>query len=58
MWDFLVKKIQKLSKQLIEAELVHFIASDAHNIGPRRFYMKEAYQQLEKEFGGKKVEEF
>lgn len=42
------KKNQKLSKQLIEAELVHFITSDAHNISSRRFYRKEAFQQLEK----------
>ena len=49
------KKIQKLSKQLIEANLVHFIASDAHNITSRTFYMKDAYQRLEKEFGKEKV---
>lgn len=52
------KSIQKLSKQLIEANLVHFIASDAHNISSRSFYMKEAYQKLEKEFGREKVEEY
>lgn len=52
------KSIQKLSKQLIEANLVHFLASDAHNISSRSFYMKEAYQKLEKEFGSKKVEEY
>lgn len=52
------KKIQKFSKQLIEANLVHFIASDAHNITTRTFYMKEAYQKLEKEFGKEKVSVF
>lgn len=52
------KSIQKLSKQLIEANLVHFIASDAHNISSRAFYMDEAYQKLEKEFGREKVEEY
>lgn len=51
------KSIQKLNKQLIEANLVHFMASDAHNITSRSFYMKEAYQKIEKEFGSKKVEE-
>lgn len=49
------KDIQKLSKQLIEADLVHFLASDAHNIGSRSFHMKAAYQKLEKEFGKEKV---
>lgn len=52
------KSIQKLSKQLIEANLVHFIASDAHNISSRTFYMKDAYQKLEKEYGRKKIEEY
>lgn len=52
------KSIQKLSKQLIEANLVHFIASDAHNISSRSFYMKEAFQMLEKEFGRAKCEEY
>lgn len=51
------KKIQKLSSQLIEANMVHFIASDAHNTTNRSFHMKEAYKKIEKEFGkGKKAE--
>lgn len=37
------KKIQKLSKQLIEGELVHLIVSDAHNTTTRSFYMEKAY---------------
>lgn len=52
------KRIQKLSHQLIQANLVHFIASDAHNIHSRDFYMDEAYQKLEKEFGKQKVKQF
>ncbi|MDN6626763.1 MAG: tyrosine protein phosphatase [Pisciglobus halotolerans] len=52
------KEIQKLSKRLIEADLVHFIASDAHNTSSRSFHMKEAYEKLEKEFGVEKVEAY
>lgn len=52
------KKIQKLSKQLIEANLVHIIASDAHNTGNRSFYMKEAYDQLAKDYGRSKRSDF
>lgn len=52
------KKIQKLSYQLIQSDLVHFIASDAHNIHSRDFHMKEAYEKLEKEFGKQKVNQF
>ena len=52
------KKIKKLSKQMIEANLVHFIASDAHNTSSRAFHMKEAYDLLAKEYGRGKRNEF
>lgn len=52
------KKIAELSSQLIEANLVHILASDAHNTRGRAFHMKEAFTRLEKEFGKEKVLEF
>lgn len=52
------KQIQKLSVQLVEANLVHFVASDAHNIGNRSFHMREALSKIEKDFGKRKVDEF
>ena len=52
------KSIQKVSKQLVEANLVHFIASDAHNVSSRSFHMKEAFRKLEKEYGREKVNEY
>lgn len=52
------KSIQKFSEQLIEHNLVHFIASDAHNINNRAFHMKEAYKKLEREFGKNTKESF
>lgn len=52
------KEIEKLSFQLIEHNLAHFIASDAHNTTNRLFYMKEAMQKLEKDFGKEKVHFF
>ncbi|SEI77101.1 protein-tyrosine phosphatase [Alkalibacterium gilvum] len=51
-------KIQKFSKQLIEANLVHFLASDAHNVTNRAFHMQEAYDKLSKEYGTSKANEF
>lgn len=51
-------KIQKLSKQLIEADLVHFIASDAHNVTNRAFHMQEAYSKLSEEYGSSKASDF
>ncbi len=52
------KKIETLSHQLIEADLVHFIASDAHNTTNRKFHMQEAYEKLMDEFGAKKAKAF
>ena len=52
------KDIATLSHKLIEANLVHFLASDAHNTRGRSFHMKEAFEKLEKEFGAEKAEWF
>jgi protein-tyrosine phosphatase len=45
------KSIQKYARQLIEANQTHFIASDAHNTSSRGFYMREAFQYIQQEFG-------
>lgn len=45
------KNIKKFSLQLIEHNLAHMIASDAHNITGRSFKLREAYEVIEKEFG-------
>ena len=45
------RKIQRFCRQLLEANLAHFIASDAHNTSSRGFHMEEAYQFLEKKYG-------
>ena len=52
------KEIEKLSHQMIDHNLTHFIASDAHNTTNRLFHMKEAMQKLEKEFGNERVQLF
>jgi protein-tyrosine phosphatase len=49
------KKIKQFSLQMIEANLAHFIASDAHNTTNRTFHMREAYKTLAKEFGSQAV---
>lgn len=49
------KKIQKFTNQLIDAELTHFIASDAHDPNERLFYMKDAFAVIKKQFGAEKV---
>ncbi|MCM3670890.1 tyrosine protein phosphatase [Mesobacillus maritimus] len=45
------KKIKSFSEQLIEANLVQFIASDAHNVTSRAFHLGQAYDLIEKQYG-------
>ena len=45
------KNIQKFTHQLIDANLTHFIASDAHNITSRKFWMREAFQEVKDIYG-------
>src|SRR5699024_6481506 len=45
------KKMQKFSHQVIEADLTHFIASDAHNTTTRGFCLQEAYDVVHKDHG-------
>lgn len=45
------KNIQKFTNQLIEANLTHFIASDAHNTTTRGFCLEEALQYVKKQYG-------
>ncbi len=45
------KSIQSFSKKIIEHNLTHFIATDAHNIGSRGFTLKEAYETITKIYG-------
>ncbi len=45
------KKIKKFTNDLIEHNLTHFIASDAHNTTSRSFHLREAYETIEKQNG-------
>ncbi|KHF38253.1 tyrosine-protein phosphatase [Halalkalibacter okhensis] len=45
------KKIMKFTDQLIESNLTHFLASDAHNGKERPFRLREAYSVVEDRFG-------
>lgn len=45
------KSIQSFSKKIIEHNLAHFIATDAHNIGYRGFTLQEAYEAITKTYG-------
>lgn len=45
------KSIQSFSKKIIEHNLTHFIATDAHNIGSRGFTLQQAYETITKTYG-------
>lgn len=45
------KNIKKFSLQLLDANLTHFVSSDAHNLTRRSFKMKEAFDVIEKRYG-------
>ncbi|HLQ83957.1 MAG TPA: CpsB/CapC family capsule biosynthesis tyrosine phosphatase, partial [Pseudogracilibacillus sp.] len=45
------KQMEQYSHQLIEANLTHFIASDAHDTVNRPFHMQEAFSIVQKEYG-------
>jgi protein-tyrosine phosphatase len=49
------KKIKNFSLQLIEANLTHLIASDAHNITRRGFKMREAFGTIQQMYGNEMV---
>lgn len=41
------KKIRSFSHEIIQSNLTHFIASDAHNVHSRGFMMQAAFQEIE-----------
>lgn len=45
------RKSEQVASQLIEANLTHFIASDAHNTTSRTFYMQDAFERVRDEHG-------
>lgn len=45
------KKILNFSHELINANLIHFLSSDAHNLHSRSFNMQEALSAIEKKHG-------
>lgn len=44
------RRIKSFSEQLMEHDMVHFIASDAHNSNTRNFSLKEAYEVIMKNY--------
>jgi len=51
------KSIQKTAKQMVEHRLVQMVASDAHGVHKRNFYLKEAFEAIEQDFGSDYVKQ-
>lgn len=49
------KKIRNFSLQLIESNLTHLIASDAHNTKTRTFKLREAFDLIHERYGNEMV---
>ncbi|MUK87405.1 tyrosine protein phosphatase [Ornithinibacillus sp. L9] len=45
------KKVQKFTQQLLQANLAHFIGSNAHNLKKRGFYLRDAFEEIGRTFG-------
>ncbi|WP_056990418.1 tyrosine-protein phosphatase [Liquorilactobacillus mali] len=52
------EKVQDISEQLVEHNLVQIFASDAHALKGRNFALREAFIKLRTELGQAKVDEF
>lgn len=54
---FFGRKVQKAAKTMLANQLGFMVASDAHSVEHRGFYLREAYQEIEKKFGKERVRE-
>lgn len=52
------KKIRGFSHEILQANLTHFLASDAHNVVSRGFVMQEALLEIEESYGEELIYDF
>ena len=50
------KTTEKTSSVFLRKDLVHFVASDMHNVDKRPPYMAEAYRLIKEEYGEKRAQ--
>ena len=51
------KFMKKRARYFLERDLVHFVASDMHNLDKRPPCMKEAYELISKQYGERRARE-
>ena len=52
------KKVERFSRQLIEAGQGYLFASDAHDLPGRKYEMRQAFEKLQHEFGKNLVDQY
>ena len=50
------KVMKKRAQFFLEKDLVHFVASDMHNVDKRPPYMAEAYRLIKEEYGEQRAQ--
>ena len=50
------KQLKKRARYFLEKDLVHFVASDMHNVDKRPPYMAEAYRLIKEEYGEQRAQ--
>ena len=50
------KRYKKITKLYLEHDMVHFIASDMHNLDQRPTYIKESYRIIEQDYGKERAD--
>ena len=50
------KQLKKRARYFLEKDLVHFVASDMHNVDKRPPYMAEAYRLIKEEYGERRAQ--
>ena len=50
------KQLKKRARYFLEKDLVHFVASDMHNVDKRPPYMAEAYHLIKEEYGEQRAQ--
>ncbi|MGK0553954.1 tyrosine-protein phosphatase [Macrococcus capreoli] len=49
---------KQCAEMMMEHRLIHIVASDAHNVTSRNYYMKEAYDVIEQQYGIEEVNKY
>lgn len=52
------KTVEKTAHKMLEHQMVQMLASDAHRLEDRNFYLKEAYQWIEERYDHRMVRKF